>query len=185
MEKDIFYKFFEGTASDQETEDLLAYVEASPENKKRFVDERLIYDAALFSAPSHSTHARLVIIIRRVAAIAAMVALVVGITLGVEHLFASHNPLLQTVSTPLAQQSMVTLPDSSRVWLNSMSSLSYASDYGSGNRDVYLKGEAYFEVEKNRKLPFIVHTASDDGRVIRFCCARVVHAGKIQAKQKG
>ena len=120
MEKDIFYKFFEGTASDQETEDLLAYVEASPENKKRFVDKRLIYDAALFSAPSHSTHARLVIIIRRVAAIAAMLALVVGITLGVEHLFASHNPLLQTVSTPLAQQSMVTLPDSSRVWLNSM-----------------------------------------------------------------
>ncbi len=100
MEKDIFYKFFEGTASDQETEDLLAYVEASPENKKRFVDERLIYDAALFSAPSHSTHARLVIIIRRVAAIAAMVALFVGITLDVEHLFASHNPLLQTLSTP-------------------------------------------------------------------------------------
>lgn len=165
MEKDTIYKFFEGKASDQETEELLAFVKASPENKKRFENERLIYDAALFATPSNGSHARIMPMIRRVAAIAAMVALVVGITVGVQKYFFSPTPLLQNISTPVAQQSLVTLPDSSHVWLNSTSSLSYSSDYGINSRDVYLKGEAYFEVEKNHELPFIVHTANDDVRV--------------------
>lgn len=56
------------------------------------------------------------------------------------------------------QKSSITLPDGSQVMLNSASSISYSSDYNVTNRDVYLWGEAYFDVADNQNIPFIVHT---------------------------
>jgi transmembrane sensor len=54
----------------------------------------------------------------------------------------------------------MTLFDGTRVWLNAGSTLGYNSSYGKSNRDVYLNGEAYFEVSKNKKLPFKVNTSA-------------------------
>jgi ferric-dicitrate binding protein FerR (iron transport regulator) len=48
------------------------------------------------------------------------------------------------------------LPDGSKVWLNSMSSLTYTDHFASGKRLVELKGEGYFEVVKNAGKPFVV-----------------------------
>jgi len=59
-----------------------------------------------------------------------------------------------TVSTPRGGNYQVRLPDSSMVWLNAASSLTY-SPPKNGQRNVKLVGEAYFEVHKN-KHPFIV-----------------------------
>lgn len=56
------------------------------------------------------------------------------------------------------QKSSITLPDGSRVWLNSASTISYTSDYNSKERNVILQGEAYFEVARNPEIPFIVHS---------------------------
>lgn len=53
-------------------------------------------------------------------------------------------------------KSVVTLPDGTVVWLNSDSRLTYTSDYNSKVRDIFLDGEAYFDVAKNPDLPFIV-----------------------------
>ena len=50
------------------------------------------------------------------------------------------------------------LPDHSIVWLNSGSSLRYPTVFKKNNRDVELKGEAYFEVEADRERPFYVNT---------------------------
>lgn len=50
----------------------------------------------------------------------------------------------------------VMLSDSSRVWLNAGSELKYPDVFGRDNRVVYLKGEAYFEITKNPRRPFIV-----------------------------
>ena len=55
------------------------------------------------------------------------------------------------------QKSSVTLPDGSRVMINSASTISYTSDYNVKERDVFLSGEAYFEVASNADLPFVVH----------------------------
>ena len=51
----------------------------------------------------------------------------------------------------------VTLPDSSKVWLNSESYLKYPVRFGKNSRDITLNGEAYFSVKKNTKR-FIVKT---------------------------
>lgn len=54
------------------------------------------------------------------------------------------------------QVSKVMLPDSSYVWLNSGSELTYSNLYAIENRDIQLNGEAYFDVKRNTGLPFEV-----------------------------
>jgi ferric-dicitrate binding protein FerR (iron transport regulator) len=54
------------------------------------------------------------------------------------------------------QISQVILPDSSIVWLNSGTTLRYDNNYSLNNRDLSIRGEAYLEVRKNRKIPLIV-----------------------------
>lgn len=61
-----------------------------------------------------------------------------------------------TVSAEKGQRAFVTLPDSTKVWLNSDTKVSYPADYGMKERHVTLVGEAYFEVAKNPAKRFIV-----------------------------
>ena len=70
---------------------------------------------------------------------------------------------MQTVSTPFGAKTSLKLPDGSLVWLNSGSSISFISNFEK-TRIVSLKGEAFFEVEKNGQ-PFIVSTALGDVEV--------------------
>ncbi|HTG56958.1 MAG TPA: FecR domain-containing protein, partial [Niabella sp.] len=58
------------------------------------------------------------------------------------------------------------LPDGTKVWVNADSRLSYKKDFGNTVRDVYLTGEAYFDVVKDKKRPFIVHTDNIDIKVL-------------------
>ena len=57
------------------------------------------------------------------------------------------------------QKSSVTLPDGSHVWLNSASRITYTSDFNKKNRNITLEGEAYFDVAKNKKIPFVVNAS--------------------------
>jgi transmembrane sensor len=55
-------------------------------------------------------------------------------------------------------RSALKLADGSQVWLNSGSSLRYPDKFSDNQRIVYLKGEAYFEVQSDKSKPFIVKT---------------------------
>jgi transmembrane sensor len=68
--------------------------------------------------------------------------------------FAAAN----TIQTPKGGRYNVTLPDGSRVWLNSASRLSYPTVFASNERKVKLIGEAYFEIAKNKNVPFRVES---------------------------
>jgi ferric-dicitrate binding protein FerR (iron transport regulator) len=52
----------------------------------------------------------------------------------------------------------IELPDGSKVWLNTGSMLKYPDKFNSSNRQVYLTGEAYFEVHSDTVSPFFVQT---------------------------
>lgn len=60
----------------------------------------------------------------------------------------------------------VVLPDGSKVWLNNAATLKYPREFSEKERNVYLEGEAYFEVTKNRHKPFTVQSDAIRVRVL-------------------
>lgn len=71
-----------------------------------------------------------------------------------------------TIATPRGGQYQIILPDSSRVWLNAMSSIRFPTAFDCRERNVEINGEAYFEIVKNSKQPFIVTTGNSTIRVL-------------------
>jgi len=61
-------------------------------------------------------------------------------------------------STNRSEYKFILLEDSTSVWLNAASSLSFPDHFGQDKREVYLTGEAYFDVKHADKIPFIIHT---------------------------
>lgn len=69
--------------------------------------------------------------------------------------------LYNQLRTPRGGQYQLVLPDGTKVWLNSMSAIRYPAAFTGKERRVELSGEAYFEVAKNKDMPFKV---SVDGK---------------------
>ena len=61
-----------------------------------------------------------------------------------------------TKSNPTGQKSLIQLPDGSKVWLNSESSISYQEHFSESIRSIHLEGEAYFDVVRDSLRPFVV-----------------------------
>ncbi len=71
-----------------------------------------------------------------------------------------------TLSIPSGGQYMLILPDNSKVWLNSNSSLTYATAFSGNERIVELTGEGYFEIAKDAQHPFVVKSGRSNVRVL-------------------
>ena len=78
---------------------------------------------------------------------------------------STHEPRLASISSPRGQITSLTLFDGSTVWLNSGSTIKYSSDFDKNKRDVYLEGEAYFDVTHDPQRPFIVHLENSQVKV--------------------
>lgn len=78
---------------------------------------------------------------------------------------AAEPPPLQQIETTNGTKTNTILPDGSKVWLNSGSRLTYKT-FNNSLREVVLEGEAYFDVIKDPKRPFIVHTNVIDIKVL-------------------
>lgn len=79
-----------------------------------------------------------------------------------ENVFAESEELLADIVTHHDKEFWMTLSDGTRVHLNYNSSLTYPIQFVGDSREVYLEGEAYFFVAKDRRHPFIVHTRYGD-----------------------
>lgn len=64
---------------------------------------------------------------------------------------------LTTITIPRGGKYDVVLPDGTKVWLNSSSSLTFPITFTGIERKVTLIGEAYFEVAKNKRMPFKIN----------------------------
>ena len=80
-----------------------------------------------------------------------------------DHHQLAQQPLAYSLESPRGSKLKLTLPDGTCVWLNADSKLSYDNKFGVDNRDIKLEGEGYFEVNKNKELPF--HVTSNDIKV--------------------
>lgn len=58
------------------------------------------------------------------------------------------------------------LPDGSKVWLNHLSSLKYPEEFSENKREVYLEGEAFFDIAPDASKPFIIHANKTQTRVV-------------------
>jgi hypothetical protein len=65
---------------------------------------------------------------------------------------------LNQIIIPYGKRSEITLADGTHIWLNSGSQLSYPSNFKANSREVYLSGEAFFDVAHDASKPFYVVT---------------------------
>lgn len=76
------------------------------------------------------------------------------------------EPTMNTLYVPAGQRAQITLQDGTEVWLNAQSTLKYPSRFSKKSREVEITGEAFFDVAKEKKRPFIVSTQHIDMKVL-------------------
>ena len=84
---------------------------------------------------------------------------------GLLYYIPSENEQIE-ISTAYGEQKRLVLPDSSEVWLNAGSTITYPKTFTKENRVVTLDGEAYFSVRKDDAKPFIVETSQLSVKVL-------------------
>lgn len=170
MDQKILYKYFKGIATIDEEKQILDWVDASPDNRKALQKDRMLYDIALFADEKKVKKEEKTIRILPVLRWSVRVAAVVVVALSCGFLFRDYQynkaAQMQTVAVPAGQRAQITLADGTRVWLNAKSTLTYASNFGRTDRNINLEGEAYFEVAKNKDIPFYVNTEKNKVRVV-------------------
>jgi ferric-dicitrate binding protein FerR (iron transport regulator) len=166
MKRELLHRFFEGKTSLDEERQLRHWLTESEENEKILLHERMTYDALLFTPQKEKNRRkRLFAFTPRVISTVAAVALL--IIAGGLYLYdrSSHQEQYNTILVPPGQRINLILADNSNIWLNANTTLRYPTQFSRKNRTVYLDGEAYFEVSKNRKKRFIVKTGLGDVKV--------------------
>lgn len=74
--------------------------------------------------------------------------------------------VMMKLTVPRGSEYRVVLPDGTKVWLNAESELTYPRVFAGDKRRVQLSGEAYFEVLRNEKMPFVVKTTHESVEVL-------------------
>lgn len=76
------------------------------------------------------------------------------------HKAGNQQPFVQLqyneIAVPHGSKSFIVLADSTKVWLNAGAKLRYPTNFDKKSREVFLEGEAFFDVHKNKNLPFLV-----------------------------
>ncbi len=174
----LIVKYLTKEASAEEEEELLAWLSQNEENRRLFRSLKDAYDLGQFEThlkgsdtaiewekllrqikpvtkPIHTISP-----FRKVLRYAAIFVLGLLCMRVVDVLFIKKQPaakeFITWIETGKSERSKITLPDSTVVWLNACSSISYDQDFGNQTRKVDLQGEAYFDVRKNTSKPFLV-----------------------------
>jgi ferric-dicitrate binding protein FerR (iron transport regulator) len=173
MDIELLHKYFRGETSEAEEKRLLDWVNESEENRHRLLKERELFDMLLFAdlpqvkeRPAGNGRQRGLRILRWSARVAATVLIAISCGILWNNYQDKTHGTLQSVVVPTGQRVQLILADGSHVWLNSKSTLTYATNFGRDNRDVRLDGEGYFEVAKNKALPFRVNTEAIQVKVV-------------------
>ena len=84
--------------------------------------------------------------------------LLVMLTATLIYRYAFESSSLQITISAANEVKTLYLPDSTKVWLNVMSEISYGEDFSSSKRKINLKGQAYFTVKPDALHPFTIQT---------------------------
>ncbi len=184
--KEIAIKYFEGRATEAEQAELLAWLRLKG-NRLNFNNYRLAWrkglDEGQFPANSEESWNKIQTEllqksfnrwqknrkINQSLRIAAIFFFLISLG-SLTYFFAGINRTIPEFYTSVLAEnghiSKVELPDGSIVWLNSGSKIAYNNSFASGNRDVSLSGEAYFQVRKNKEIPLVVSSGEFQVKVL-------------------
>ncbi len=170
----IIFNYLRGNASAEEIVALDAWLSESEENQPYFRHLRNIWDSSA-DLPVSTENALSKVMMQigheskaltfwhfwqKVAAVLLIPLLLTAAWFGFARNAANHRmeTTFNTVNAAFGSYSSLELPDGSKVWLNSGSSLKYPMRFSNHNRQVTLTGEAYFEVHSDAASPFFVKT---------------------------
>lgn len=169
MNDTTLIKYFRKRSSIQEEKEIMDWVESSTDNKIHYDEARKRWNAILIHTgcddlSSISLKKAQKTNLWKYAFIAASLTLFIIFSWSL--FIPSKKYSFQTVVVPPGQRTEVILEDGTIVWLNSNSKLTYPTSFGNKKREVTLTGEGFFDVKKNKRIPFIVHTKKYDIRVL-------------------
>lgn len=163
---------------------LLRQIESDEELRKQFIEYKNMNSLLSLSGIVNSEIAdrqglnlfrsrlktkKLQMLVVRVVGYAAIIALLVGGTWwNAAHYFSKQlsASTVNTLYVPAGQRIKLTLQDGTGVWLNSRTTITYPITFSEKERRVSIEGEAFFEVTKNPRKPFIVTSQGVDMKVL-------------------
>lgn len=162
-EADIYTRYWEQQQQEQNvnTELALQKVLSQISNDTQVVDP-FIEEVAVKRIPAWKMITR----------IAAMLVLLAGLGIGAYKLFINPKRVEPAQSNLVQKQnakgvkSTIELADGSKIWLNADSKVQYPALFNGNTREVYLNGEAFFDIAKNPSKPFIIHLSNGTVRVL-------------------
>ncbi|MCC8095179.1 MAG: FecR domain-containing protein [Tannerellaceae bacterium] len=166
MDKTLLQKYIEGKASREEVAQVTEWLDKDEKHVREFMAYHKLYDISLFNLPTVSPAAaprKTRFPVRKIAyeliRIAALFLLAGTSLYFLSEWKTGKTPVAyQTVYVPSGQRAELILPDSTRIWLNARSRLTYPIEFGNKTREIRLDGEAYLHVRHNQEVPFLVHT---------------------------
>ena len=179
----LFKKYFTNSLSPTDLHNLRRQTDSMTDQQLETELHRLWLQSA--PMPETAPHRRRYI----VSAVAASAAVVLCLAVGLLF-FAKHNAQgVLCVQTAADEMCTLSLPDGSRVVLNGNSTLSYSSnDFTSSSRALQLDGEAYFDVQTNPKVPFVISTPTVSVQVLGTAfnlCSRTNAASDMLFLERG
>jgi ferric-dicitrate binding protein FerR (iron transport regulator) len=176
----LIVKYLNGSADNEEVRELESLVQASCENRDYFNKLRNIWESStrlpvtsesalktVLGKIRHTTfRKRFFTTLQKVAAVLLIPLLFSTAWLVYDNYIKRDDTFISNKSLSAAFGTIATidLPDGTKVWLNSGSSISYPESFTDNVRSVNLTGEAYFEVKSDQYHPFYVKT---DGLVVK------------------
>lgn len=79
---------------------------------------------------------------------------------------SSLKTITRQYATRAGEHAKIVLSDGTQIWLNAGSHVKYPVTFKGDTREIYLIGEAFFDVAKDKKHPFIIHTDKMDTKVL-------------------
>ena len=157
MDKKLLQRYIEGNVTTEEIESVVDWLDQDEKHVKEFMSLHKLYDISIMNQSKQQQIQRKMntsVSLKRIAIELLKIAAIVLILIGGRSLLDKKET---EEDIPL---------DSTKVWLNAQSRLVYPVTFQKSSRQVELDGEAYFEVKRNEKSPFIVKTEKMNIKVL-------------------
>lgn len=184
IDSHILIRYFLGQASEEEKDAIHQWIEEDEEHRKRFIRERIRFDASVLADEPMRTErekkrsALRPWMIRCMEMAACLLLLLGGFYLYDAYKMRQWEETFQTVYVPAGNRTHLRLADGTNVWLNSNTTFRYPVIFSRENREVRLDGEAYLEVAKDDSKSFVVKTEKYDVEVLGTVFDVEAYAGK-------